>query len=147
MAKKVLIIDDDQNIVKYLSVALDKNGYEAIGAHDGKEGLSKVATCNPDLIVLDIMMPKKTGLVVFRQLRSHDEYKSIPVIMLTSIADVIDEHDVLAEEEPEFEGLRAVLRKAIRQMRDEGLERPELFVDKPVDPRELVDNVRELIGA
>jgi len=147
MAKKVLIIDDDRNIVKYLSVALSKSGYEPIGAHDGKEGLEKVSEFHPDLIVLDIMMPKKTGLVVFRQLRSHDEYKSIPVIMLTSIADVMDENEAVADAEPEYEGLREVLRKAIRKMRDDGLEKPELFVDKPADPLELVESVRGLIGA
>ena len=66
--------------------------------------------------------------------------------MLTSIADVLDEQEALAAEEPEYEGLREVLRRAIRQMRDEGLEKPELFVDKPVDPHELVENVRSLIG-
>lgn len=147
MAKKVLIIDDDQNIVKYLSVALDKGGYETAGAFDGKEGLEKVAEFRPDLIVLDIMMPKKTGLVVFRQLRGNDEYKSIPVIMLTSIADVMDEQEAMADAEPEFEGLREVLARAIRQMREDGLEKPELFVDKPVDPHELVENVRALIGS
>jgi len=147
MAKKVLIIDDDKNIVKYLSVALDRSGYETTGAYDGKEGLEKVDEVSPDLIVLDIMMPKKTGLVVFRQLRSDDKHKAIPVIMLTSIVDVMDEQEAVAAEEPEYEGLREVLAKAIRKMRDEGLEKPELFIDKPVDPHELVKNVRDLIGA
>lgn len=146
MAKKVLIIDDDENIVKYLSVALSKSGYEPAGAYDGKEGLEKVEESPPDLIVLDIMMPKKTGWVVFRQLRSDDQFKSIPVIMLTSITDALEEESATAAEEPEFEGLREVVRKAVRQMREEGLERPEMFVDKPVDPHEFVEQVRSLIG-
>ena len=146
MAKKVLIIDDDANIVKYLTVALTKGGYEVVGAHDGKEGLEKVGEFGPDLIVLDIMMPKKTGLVVFRQLRGNDDYKSIPIIMLTSIADVMDEQAAVADDHPEYEGLREVLGRAIRQMRDDGIAKPELFVDKPVDPHELVENVRGLIG-
>ena len=146
MPKKVLVIDDDENTVKYLSVALQKNGYEPVGAHDGKEGFEKVGESNPDLIVLDIMMPKKTGWVVFRQLRKHEVYKSIPVIMLTSVASVLDEQDALADEEPEYQGLRDLLRKAIQQMREEGLERPEEFIDKPVDPEELVAAVGRLIG-
>ncbi len=144
MSKKVLLIDDDPNTVKYLSVALQLNGYEALGAHDGKEGLDKVGEFKPDLIVLDIMMPKKTGWVVFRQLRKHDEYKSIPVIMLTSVAGVLEEQDAL--EEPEYQGLRDLLRRAIQQMRDDGLERPEEFIDKPVDPEDLVGAVDRLIG-
>ena len=147
MAKKVLIIDDDRNIVKYLSVALSKSGYEPIGAHDGKEGLEKVSEFHPDLIVLDIMMPKRTGWVVFRQLRGHEDYKSIPVMMLTSVAEVLDEEEqVNATEEPEYDGLRGVLKKAVQQMREEGLEKPEMFVDKPVDPHDFIEKVRSLIG-
>jgi CheY-like chemotaxis protein len=146
MPKKVLIIDDDENIVRYLSVALRKNGYEAIGANDGKEGFEAVGTSRPDLVVLDIMMPKRTGWVVFRQLRKHDEFKSIPVMMLTSVSDVLEEQEALADEEPEYEGLRELLRTAIRQMREEGLERPEMFVDKPVDPEDFILKVRELVG-
>lgn len=146
MPKKVLLIDDDKNTVRYLSVALKQNGYEVLGAHDGKEGFEKVSATNPDLIVLDIMMPKKTGWVVFRQLRKHDEYKSIPVIMLTSVAGVLEEQDAQAVQEPEYQGLRDLLRNAIQQMREEGLERPEEFIDKPVDPDALVNTVRRLIG-
>ena len=146
MSKKVLIIDDDENIVRYLSVALQRNGYKPIGAPNGKEGFEKVGIEHPDLIVLDIMMPKRTGWVVFRQLRKHEEYKSIPVIMFKAVSGVLEEQEALAEEEPEYEGLRELLRKAIREMREEGLERPEMFVDKPVDPEDFVLKVRELIG-
>jgi len=146
MSKKVLIIDDDENIVRYLSVALEKNGYESISAQNGKEGFEKVGVSRPDLIVLDIMMPKRTGWVVFRQLRRNDEYKSIPVIMFTAVSGVLEEQEALAKEEPEFEGLRDLLGKAIREMREEGLERPEMFVDKPVDPEDFILKVRELIG-
>ena len=146
MPKKVLVIDDDENTVKFLSVALRKNGYEPIGAYDGKEGLEKVRDSSPDLIVLDVMMPKKTGWVVFRQLRKDEKYKSIPVIMLTSVSAVLEGQEALAEEEHEYEGLRELLRKAISQMREEGLERPELFIDKPIEPEAFVAKVTELIG-
>lgn len=147
MPKKVLIIDDDENIVKYLSLALSKNGYEPVGAYDGKEGFDKVGAERPDLIVLDIMMPKRTGWVVFRQLRSHDEFKSIPVMMLTSVAEVLEEEELTnATEEPEYDGLRGVVKKAVDQMREEGLDKPEMFLDKPVDPHDFVDKVRSLVG-
>lgn len=146
MDKKVLIIDDDENIGRYLSVALRQNGYEPMAASDGKEGFEQVGVFHPDLIVLDIMMPKRTGWVVFRQLRKHEEYRSIPVIMLTSVSGVLEEQEAMAEEEPEYQGLRDLLRNAIEQMREEGLERPELFVDKPVDPEDFVMKVKELIG-
>ncbi len=62
MAKQVLIIDDDQNTVKYLSVVLSENGYDPVSACDGNEGLQKIKQAKPDLIVLDVMMPKKIGV-------------------------------------------------------------------------------------
>ena len=146
MAKRVLVVDDDENTVRFLSVALRKNGYEPIGARDGKEGLQRVEESRPDLVVLDIMMPKKTGWVVFRELRKNEEYKSIPVIMLTAVSGVLEEQDSLAEQEPEWGGLRDLLRKAIQHMREEGLESPEMFVDKPVNPEDLIKKIGQLIG-
>jgi CheY-like chemotaxis protein len=146
MPKRVLIIEDDENTVKYLSLVLRKHGYEPVSARDGKEGLERVGDAQPDLIVLDIMLPKKTGWVVFRQLRKHEAYKSIPVMMLTAVSGVLEDQDALADEEPEYEGLRELLRKAIRQMREEGVGSPEMFLDKPVEPWQFVLRVRELIG-
>jgi len=147
MPKRVLVIDDDANTVDYLSLALERNGYEPIGAHDGKEGFEKAGECHPDLMVLDIMMPKRTGWVVFRQLRKDQELKSIPVIMLTAVSSVLEEQDSMAAEEPEYQDLRDLLRKGIQHMREDGVERPEAFIDKPVDPEELVQKVRDLIGS
>jgi CheY-like chemotaxis protein len=146
MPKKVLVVDDDENTVTYLSLALQRGGYEPIGAKNGKEGLEKAETCHPDLMVLDIMMPQRTGWTVFRQLRKDQELKSIPVIMLTAVASVLKEQDRLAEKEPEYRELRDLLRRGIQHMREEGVQRPEGFIDKPVDPEELVLKVRELIG-
>jgi len=57
MAKKVLVIDDDPNTVKFLSIALEENGYEALGAYDGKEGMDKIESENPNLIILDLQSP------------------------------------------------------------------------------------------
>jgi CheY-like chemotaxis protein len=67
MRKKVMVIDDDENAVKFLSVLLSESGYEPIVAYDGKEGLQKIEEHAVDLIVLDVMMPKKTGFVLFKQ--------------------------------------------------------------------------------
>jgi DNA-binding response OmpR family regulator len=149
MSKRVLVVDDDENTVRFLSVALSENGYEPVQAFDGEQGLKKVQESKPDLILLDVMMPKKTGFVLFKQLRRNEEYKDIPVIMLTGVADVLEEDESQASgdtlERP-FDSLRESLRKAITKMREEGLVRPEKFVDKPIDPDELIVAVRELIG-
>ncbi len=148
MPKKVLIIDDDQNTVTFVSLALRENGYEAASANDGAEGLEKVKSEKPDLIILDVMMPKRTGFVLFKQLRKNAEYMNIPVIMVTGVADSLNELDSKKDDtfESPFDRLRESLRKTIREMRDEGLVKPEMFVDKPIDPEALIAKVKELIG-
>jgi CheY-like chemotaxis protein len=148
MAKKVLVVDDDKNTVKFLSVALQENGYEAIGAHDGEEGLQRLQEAKPDLVVLDVMMPKRSGFTLFKRLKKDDDTKSIPVIMLTGIGAAVDEFE--ERKDPDagiFDPLKDTVKKAIQQMRAEGLVRPEMFVDKPIDPEKLVAKVRELIGS
>ncbi len=150
MSKRVLVVDDDENTRRFLSVALEANGYEAVTAEDGDAGLQKVQEEKPDLILLDVMMPKKTGFVLFKQLRRKDEFKEIPVIMLTAVAEVLEEDASQADGETTerpFDSLRDSLRKAITQMRDEGLVKPEVFIDKPIDPEKLIEEVEALIGA
>lgn len=149
MSKRVLVVDDDENTRRFLSVALEANGYEAVTAEDGDDGFQKVQEVKPDLILLDVMMPKKTGFVLFKQLRRKDEFKDIPVIMLTAVAEVLEEDESQAEGETmerPFDSLRDSLRKAIAKMRDEGLVKPEVFMDKPIDPENLIEEVKRLIG-
>ena len=149
MSKKVLVVDDDDNTRRFLTVALEENGYEAITAEDGDEGYRKIEEEIPDLILLDVMMPKKTGFSLFKQLRRKEEYKDIPIIMLTGVAGVLEEEDSLAEGdtfESPFDSLREGLRRGIAKMREEGLIRPERFIDKPIDPEELIETVRGIIG-
>jgi len=149
MAKTVLVVDDDDNTRRFLTVALEENGYEAITAADGDEGYKKIQEMIPDLILLDVMMPKKTGFSLFKQLRRSDEFKGIPVIMLTGVAGVLDEDDAQAEGdtfESPFDSIRERLRKGIAQMREEGVDRPERFIDKPIDPEELIEAVQSIIG-
>jgi CheY-like chemotaxis protein len=149
MAKKVLVVDDDDNTRKFLTVALRENGYEPLTASDGEEGFQMVESSAPDLILLDVMMPKRTGFVLFKQLRRHEKYKEIPVIMLTAVANVLEEDTSEASDdtfERPYDSLRESLKKAIVKMRDEGLVKPEKFLDKPIDPELLIESVKGLIG-
>lgn len=148
MSKTVMVIDDDENAVKFLSAVLEENGYETVSASDGREGLEKLQEIVPDLIILDVMMPKRTGFVLFKQLKKDDRLRDIPVLMLTgvaaSLADMDDEADDTFARP--YDSLRDSLRKAIKEMREEGEVRPEMFVDKPVDPDAFIAKVRDLIG-
>jgi len=148
MAKQVLVVDDDPNTVKYLSVLLSEHGYDTVAAYDGKEGLEKIKQAKPDLIILDVMMPKKTGLVLFKQLKKDEQYKDIPILMATGVAGIIEELEDHKDEtfESPYDSLREALKKAIQGMREDGLVKPEMFVDKPVEPESFVAKVQQLIG-
>ncbi len=84
MSKKILVVDDEANIVELLQSRLEKNGYGVIVAYDGQEALEKTYKENPDLIILDIMLPKVDGYNVCKTLRADDKYRAIPIIMLTA---------------------------------------------------------------
>jgi len=87
MPKKVLIIDDEKNIVDIINFNLKKEGYKVLTAADGEEGVAVVFAENPDLILLDIMMPKMDGYEVCKKVR---EKKGTPIIMLTARAEEVD---------------------------------------------------------
>ena len=148
MAKKVLVVDDDPHTVRFLSVALEEHGYEPIGAADGKEGFEVATSSSPDLILLDVMMPKRTGFTLFKQLRKTEALKDVPVIMLTGVTASLEEQDEKSGDtlEQPYAKLRESLRSAINQMKEEGVERPEAFIEKPIDPEVVMDKVKELIG-
>lgn len=83
MAKKILVVDDEINLLKLVESRLKATGYEVITARDGKEGLEKAKTEKPDLILLDIIMPGMDGREALKKLKLNEDTKSIPVVMLT----------------------------------------------------------------
>ena len=82
--KKVLIVDDEQDIVESLKFVLEAEGYECYTAFNGEDGLKSAKELLPNLIILDIMMPKMNGYKVSRLLKFDSKYKDIPIIMLTA---------------------------------------------------------------
>ena len=87
MAKKILIVDDEEQLVDMLKMRLQANGYEVITAYDGEEGVKKTREFKPDLIVLDIIMPKMAGNEVAAILKEDKELFNIPIIFLTCLAE------------------------------------------------------------
>jgi two-component system alkaline phosphatase synthesis response regulator PhoP len=90
MAKKILAVDDERHIVRLVQVNLERQGYEVVTAFDGKEALEKVSSEQPDLIVLDVMMPYMDGFEVLQNLKRDPNTRDIPVIMLTAKAQDAD---------------------------------------------------------
>ena len=84
---KILLVDDEPDVIEFLSYNFKKYGYEVDSAKSGVEGIERVRQYQPDLIIADIMMPDMDGTVMCRILKSHDEYKGIPLIFLSAVQD------------------------------------------------------------
>jgi len=120
MAKKILIVDDDQDQVNSLAHVLKNKGYDIVEAYNGAQCLKKLAEEKPDLIILDIMMDTDTeGFEVANQIRSnrpasrYKEYKDIPIIMLTAINQVTNSRFSLDMEESFLPGVQDFLTKPV----------------------------------
>lgn len=94
--KKVLIVDDEQDIVETLKFMLECEGITCITAFDGEEALNKAKTENPDLIILDVMLPKINGYKISRLLKFDAKYKDIPILMVTARSQ--EEDKIIGEE-------------------------------------------------
>ena len=86
--QRILIIDDDPELSRMIGFILQKSGYEVETANNGKEGLTKADDLRPDLIVLDVMMPDMSGIEVCQKLRERPVTRSVPIIMLSALADI-----------------------------------------------------------
>lgn len=141
---RVLIIDDEKENVRYLTTILEENGFRDIhNAFDGEEGLQKVKETRPELIFLDLRMPKKSGIVVFNELKTSSEFKDIPVIILTGEGGFLKHLAELREFHEDGLGLEEmpteeVLRRFITS-------RPTAFLEKPIEPERLMSVVQKIM--
>jgi CheY-like chemotaxis protein len=128
---KILIIDDDPDIVTAVRLTLESAGHQIVAANSGKDGLEKVKTVRPELIILDVMMETHTeGFQLALKLHSPDpaselkQFKDTPILMLTAI-----HSSTPRRYEPDIDYLPV-----------------ELFVDKPIDPDDLIKKVAWILG-
>ncbi|PIP28775.1 response regulator, partial [Candidatus Kuenenbacteria bacterium CG23_combo_of_CG06-09_8_20_14_all_39_39] len=87
MPKKILIIEDEQVIADALKMGLVESNYKAVVAYDGEDGLEQAKKNKPDLILLDLLLPKKDGMTVLRELREDKITKNVPVMILSQLSD------------------------------------------------------------
>jgi len=130
MGKKVLIIDDEDDARAFCSSVVLKSGYEPLIAMNGEEGIRKVREEKPDLIVLDIMMPKESGIRMYRELKTDPQFRDIPVVVLSAIAQ------------------KTFLRSqsALAEFADSPVPEPEAYIEKPAEPEEMEAMVKKLIS-
>ncbi len=138
--KMVLVIDDDPDICTYVSEVLQDNDYRTATAGDGAEGLARVREARPDLIILDLMMPKKSGVRFLNEVRQDPALSGIPIIVLSGATRVtgVDMRHYL-QEQPFKERKEKVLGTASDIT-------PDAYLDKPVDPAILIGTVKKLLG-
>ena len=119
MSQRILIVDDEPNIAASLEFLLQRGGYEVRVAHNGEEALTLAESFAPQLVLLDVMMPKLNGYEVCQRLRQHE--RQVKIVMLTARGREVDQEK----------------GKALGA---------DLYVTKPFSTRELVAQVRELLG-
>ncbi|MFC1596420.1 response regulator [Planctomycetota bacterium] len=122
--KTILVVDDDPDAREFLVTVLEDNGFAAVTANDGTEAIAMIDDTAPDLILLDIAMPEKSGVAVYRKLKEDDRLKSIPVIIITGISD-------------DFKKFISTRRQ---------VPPPEGYISKPVDHEQFLKMVKDLLG-
>jgi len=141
---RVLIIDDEKENVRYLTTILEENGFADISsAFDGEEGLAKVAEVSPGLILLDLRMPKKSGIFVFNELKKSPEYRDIPVIILTGEGGFLKH---LAELRDFHEDIESLGDRPTEEVLNRFIEtRPDAFLEKPIEPEALMAVIHDVL--
>ena len=86
MSKKVLIVDDDPDVRLFNTTVVEENGYTPLEASNGEEGLEKIQQSKPDLVILDVLMPKQSGIRLYRELKTNQAFQDVRVIILSGIA-------------------------------------------------------------
>jgi CheY-like chemotaxis protein len=124
-AKRILVVDDEADVRRFITMALQDAGFEVEAACDGLEALEKIERQPPDLITLDLVMPKHSGAKLYRDLRKRKEFKRIPVIIITGHA-----HDEVGKADLESLTMSGV----------------GIYLEKPVSAQSLVAAVRKSLG-
>jgi DNA-binding response OmpR family regulator len=121
MSKKVLIVDDEPNILMSVEFLMQRGGYEVATAADGQEAMDLLGEFRPDLMILDVMMPRKNGFEVCAEVRADARLSAMPILMLTA------------------KGREAEMKKGLSLGAD-------AYITKPFSTHELVLKVNELLG-
>jgi len=130
MSKKVLVVDDDPDVRSFVVTVLEENQYIPLVAQDGVEGLEVIEKERPDLVILDVLMPRGSGIRLYRKLKTNEVLNQTPIIMFTGIA------------------LRSFLKsqKALDEFKGEEVPMPDIYLEKPVEPEELAAAIRKKLG-
>lgn len=128
--KTLLIVDDEPDVRNFLSACAEDAGFKVATAVDGEDALAKVVSVNPDLVTLDMVMPKKSGYKVLKELRAMAGYADLPVIVITAHA-----NDELGSED---------MQKLYTTLSGPGA--PKFTLEKPISPAKLIQAIADILG-
>ncbi len=130
MAKKVLVVDDEMDVRTFISTLLEANGYTALAADNGESGMALFQEKRPDLVTLDVMMPKESGIKMYRDIKTNPEYAEVPVLIISGLAKKTFLHS----------------QKVLDKFKDQTVPPPDGYIEKPPEPDELLAEIKRLIG-
>ena len=123
--KTILVVEDEPDTLTYLSALLGDAGYNTVEAEDGDQALEKVRAGRPDLITLDITMPNKSGVRFYRDMKESNQWKDIPIIIVTGISSEFEKFISTRQQVPP----------------------PEGYVSKPIDKEQMLFLIKEQLGS
>ena len=130
MGKTVLVVDDDPDVRLFSVTVLEEHGYTPLEAANGEEGLKMIKENKPDLIILDVLMPRQSGIRLYRELKTDKALKNIQVIILSGIAK------------------KTFLRsqKALTEFGGKEVPEPKIYLEKPVEPEVLAEAIEKALS-
>jgi CheY-like chemotaxis protein len=145
-AHRILIVDDSDEIVAYYTEILEEYGYEYSVARDGKTAMESMRENRPDLVLLDVMMPRKNGIAVFKKMKQDPELEGVPVVIITGASKATGVEMTTGEENPKQTYEDDLAREFGVQLREQ-LQNltPQGFIEKPVEPEQLISKIRSLL--
>lgn len=130
MSKRVLVVDDDPDVRLFNATVVEESGYVPLEADNGEDGLRLIKDEKPDLVILDVLMPKQSGIRLYRELKTDPSLKNVQVVILSGIAK------------------RTFLRsqKALTEFGGDPVPEPEIYLEKPVEHDELAAVLKKILG-
>jgi two-component system phosphate regulon response regulator PhoB len=129
MAKRVLVVDDELDMRTFVTTLLETEGFKPLSAEDGVKGLEMAREKKPALIILDIMMPRESGISMYRDVKNDPDLKDIPVIMLSALSKKTFFHS----------------QKVLNEYKGETIPEPEAYIEKPPEPEELLTAINQIL--
>jgi CheY-like chemotaxis protein len=128
--KKVLVVDDEMDMRIYIATVLETAGYQPIITREGREGFRRAKDAQPDLVILDVMMPGEGGAEMYRRLKTDPGLTAIPVVMLSAVKSQTFHHYL----------------NMLNARLDPPVPLPEVYLEKPFEPEELLAAVRSALA-